>query len=289
MRTSSLAIACLGAGCSAALPPPQPPHFHGTVAVSGGALGSWQLTPSVGTPVDHGDVEALDLTDPTTPGHVLRLTRSPAEPEQRPRGIQEMVASRGVELRLATTTTPASEVVLDREHCARLDAIFRFTHGHAFGSARFDCDLGASGRATGDVEFAAGSVMLRRDMTGHLEASDATFAGVQLHPDEAETDPRGVMFWDRRHPRVVFELEQQTGDPSVLGAGSNATLRVISTAASVKSFDLAPSACRALKLDRIEDGYVRIGTHQHTSWSGTIELDCTTPSGGRLTGSLELL
>ncbi len=255
------------------------------VAVNGGTLGSWQLTPSLGTPVDD---DALDLTDPATPDHVLRLIRSPAEPEQRPRGIQEIVASRGVELRLATKSTPPSEVVLDRAHCARLDAIFRLTHGHAFGSARFDCNLGASGHATGNIEFAAGSVAMKSDLTGHLEASDATLAGVQFRPDEAETDPRGVMFWDRRHPRVVFELEQAAQDRSVLGAGSNATLRVVSTAASVKSFELAPSACRVLKLDRTEEGFVRVGTRQHTFWGGAISLDCTTPTGGRLTGSLEL-
>ena len=287
MRLATAALALIP-GCYAALPPPTPPRIEGVVSLSGGALGTWRIEPSVGNPVDRNDVDALDLVDPRAPDHVLRLVRIPAEPEERPRGIQERVMSREIEVRLATTGDKPAEVVLDREKCRRLDAISRFVHGHAFGSARFDCDLGESGHATGDVEFAAGPTPAMKSITGHLEATDTTLAGVRFEPDEAETDPRGVVFWDHRRPRVVFALEQLPADPSVLGAGSNAKLRVISTATHVASFDLEPSSCRVLELARVQSGYIRIGTHQHTSWSGAIALDCTTPGGGRLTGNLEL-
>jgi hypothetical protein len=270
------------AGCYPALPPPQPPRIHGAIESSGGTLGTWQISPSIGQPVD--GVDALDLVDPHAPEHVLRLVRTAAEPEARPRGIQEHVASRDVELRLATKG--AAEVVLARD-CRSLDAIFRTAAGQAFGSARFDCTLGAAGRLRGDVEFAAGSYGGPRSVHGHVEASDGTLGGGRFEPDEGETDPRGIVVWDHRKPRVVFEIEQVAVDPSILGVGSNGTLRVTSTVAGVPSFAIARDACRVLRMDRASTGYVRVGTNQHTTWSGSVELDCATPSGGRLTGHLE--
>jgi hypothetical protein len=258
-----IALALALVGCTAALPPPVPPRFAGTFEASGGTLGNWQLTPRLGTPIRD---TALLLIDPSAPDRALRFTPAEAPPEPKPRGIEEYVASRGVELRIA-------EFVLDREHCTKLDAIFRIARGHAFGSARFDCNLGAPGRVSGDVEFAAGGVA--PNLSGHLEASDSTLEGVAFRPDEAETDPQGVVFWDHRHPRIVFEL-----DPDVL--------RVISTAERVASFDIPRSACGVLELERTQTGFVRVGAHQHTTWAGTIAIDCATPHGGRLTASLEL-
>jgi hypothetical protein len=260
-----IALVVLSGGCYAALPPPSPPQFHGEVVVSGGTLGTLQIVPRVGMPVDD---DKLDLVDPREPTHALRMVRATAPSEPKPRGIVEDVTSRGVELRFA-------DVVLDHTRCSKLDAIFRFAHGHAFGSARFDCNLGAPGRITGDVEFAAGAISAIRSMSGRLATSDSTLEGVTFAPDEAETDPDGVVFWDHHHPRVVFELGAQS-------------LRVISTAEHVASFELARDACHTLDLNRHESGFVRVGTHQHTTWSGTIAIDCTMPRGGRLTASLEL-
>jgi len=257
-----IALAFALVGCTAALPPPTPPRFAGTFEASGGTLGSWELTPRLGNPIQ----DALLLVDPTAPERALRFTPVEAPAEPKPRGIDEYVASRAVELRIA-------DVVLDREHCPKLDAIFRITRGHAFGSARFDCNLGAPGRVTGDVEFAAGGIA--PNLAGHLEASDSTLEDVAFQPDEAETDAHGVVFWDHHHPRIMFEL-----DPDVL--------RVTSTAEHVASFDIPRTACSQLELKRRQTGFVRVGSHQHTTWAGTIAIDCATPHGGRLTASLEL-
>jgi hypothetical protein len=275
------------AGCYAALPPPVPPAIRGVVDASGGALGTWRISPTLGKPIETSGVEGLDLVDPSSPGHIVRLVRTTADSGLLPRGITEVMASRGVEVRLASSDSK-TEVVLDPSSCTTLEAIFRFAYGHAFGSARFDCDLGAAGHARGDVEFAAGSTSGMKTTSGHIEASDTTLAGVRFEPDEAEVDRRGVVFWDHRHPRVVFELDRLPPDPSVLGAGSNATLRVISTSARVASFEVAPSSCGVLRYGAEESGYVRVGTRQHTMWSGNVEIDCTTPTGGRLTAKLEV-
>jgi hypothetical protein len=96
------------------------------------------------------------------------------------------------------------------------------------------------------------------------------------------------VFWDRRYPRVVFEVDQAPTDASILGTGINATLRVKSTAAAIHSFELSPQACRVLRFDRKEAGFVRVGRHQHTLWTGTLNVDCETPDGGRLVASLGL-
>src|SRR5450755_4257397 len=103
MLTRYLAVVLLG-GCHAALPPPSPPQFHGEVVVSGGTLGRLQIVPRVGMPVDD---DKLDLLDPSAPAHALRMVRATAPSEPKPRGIEEDLTSRSVELRFA-------DVVLDR-------------------------------------------------------------------------------------------------------------------------------------------------------------------------------
>ena len=271
------------ASCYAALPPPVPPHIHGAIHASGGTLGTWDLAIARVVPVETAGVDAVDLLDPATPGPVVRLVRVAAEPDEKPRGIVEMVASREVEVRVANGST---EVVLAPDRCTRLDAILRVAGGEAFGTARFDCDAGEAGHVTGDVEIAAGSYR-GASVSGHLEASDATLARTRFEPDQGELDPHGVLFWDHRYPRVVFELDATAPDASVLGSGTDAVMRVRSTAASVPSL-LFVEHCTALKLARHETGYVRVGTHQHTSWAGSIDVDCETPGGGRLTGNVEV-
>src|SRR6184192_3018114 len=87
------------AGCYAALPPPRPPHIHGTVSATGGSLGTWQMTVSVAKPVD-GDLDAIDVTDPAAPGRIVRIVRAAAQPDEA-KGIVEHVASRGIEIRIA--------------------------------------------------------------------------------------------------------------------------------------------------------------------------------------------
>jgi hypothetical protein len=178
--------------------------------------------------------------------------------------------------------------VLARKDCATLDAIMRATRGEAFGSARFDCTFPDGGHLQGDFELAGGSYGGPRTIKGHLEASGATLAHVRFEPDQGQLDPRGVVFWDRRYPRVVFEVDQAPTDASILGSGINATLRVTSTAAAIRSFEVSPRACRTLRLDRKEAGFVRVGRQQHTLWTGSLDVDCDTPDGGRLVASLGL-
>jgi hypothetical protein len=96
------------------------------------------------------------------------------------------------------------------------------------------------------------------------------------------------MLWDHRYPRVVFEIATRDTDTRVLGTTSNAALSVTSTAGSVGSFAVEPERCLVLRLDRHDTGFVRIGRDQHTTWAGTVDVDCETPGGGRLTGKLVL-
>ncbi len=270
-------------GCYAALPPPGEPHIGGTVASYGGRLGWWTMSTVEARPLVDG-LDGIDLVDPAAPDHVLRVVRAPATQEDHGRYV-EHVASRGVELRIASGGT---EVVLTPDKCQRLDAIARAAHGVAFGSARFDCDLGDAGHVAGDVEFSAGGYAKVTGFSGHLEASDDALAHVRFEPDQGEIDPRGALLWDHRYPRVVFQIDTRDADPSVLGAASNAALTVTSTAGAVGSFAVEPARCRVLKMDRRDTGFVRIGRDQHTTWGGTIDVDCDTPHGGRLTGKLVL-
>nr|HEX4314786.1 hypothetical protein [Kofleriaceae bacterium] len=292
MRAALVAIAVTAVtGCYAALPMPAAPAIHGTVTLSGGTLGSWRLSLTKATPAD-GDLDAIDLVDPTARPVTIRVVRLPAttlpgDVTTTPRGsYTERAAPRDVEIHIASGDT---EVTLTPERCTRLDAIMRASQGVAFASARFDCDLGAAGRVTGDLEANAGGSMQHvSSFAGHLEASDGSLAHTRFAPDSGETDNRGVFVWDHRYPRVVFELVEQATDTSIRGAESNALLRVHSTASSVASFDVAPDGCRVLRLDRASTGYVRIGTRQHTSWAGTATLDCDAPGGGRIVGELTL-
>ncbi|HTR52017.1 MAG TPA: hypothetical protein VMJ10_14990 [Kofleriaceae bacterium] len=297
MRAAILAALSF-AGCYAALPYPPAPRVAGTVSASGGTLGGWQMTPTQIKPVEH--LDALDLVDSRAPGYVLRFVLPPSKSVAPPADesddgdgpVKERLAPRHVELRLAAVAPsgggPPTEVVLERDHCRVLDAILQAAHDVAFGSARFDCDLGAQGHVSGDVEFAGGGYRAMGRIRGHLEATDTTLAGVRFQIDEGETDPRGVLAWDHRRPRVLFEFDAQPADASILGAASNARLRVTSTAGPVTSFELGPPQCRVFRLDRRDTGYVRVGSDQHTLWAGSIDLDCATPSGGRLTGHLEV-
>jgi len=47
---------------------PKPPRIHGAIEASGGTLGTWQISPAIGWPVD--GVDALDLVDPRAPEQV---------------------------------------------------------------------------------------------------------------------------------------------------------------------------------------------------------------------------
>jgi hypothetical protein len=275
--------ALLVTGCYAALPPPSPPHIAGTVTASDGTLGTWSFSPTEARPIP-GDLDGIDLVDPSTPGRVLRVVRPPRESRDHGRYV-EHVAPRSVEVRLASRS---NEVALAPDKCTRLDAITRASHGVAFGSVRFDCNLGDAGHVTGDVEFAAGGYIPISRYTGYLEATDATLGHVRFEPDQGEADPRGVVLWDHRYPRVVFEIDAGDPDPSVLGEASNASLKVKSTATSVTSVDIEPSRCHILRLEREGTGYVRVGLDQRTLYSGTIEVDCETPGGGKLVGKLSL-
>ncbi len=211
LKRAAMAV-LLVSGCYAALPPPTPPHIGGTVTASGGTLGTWSFTPTQVTGA-LGDIDGIDLVDPAAPGRVLRVIRETTKPEDHGKFVVH-VAPRGVELRLASGAT---EVVLTPESCTRLDAIARASHGVAFGSVRFDCDLGDAGRVTGDVEFAAGGYVPVSRYAGFLEATDAALGHVKFEPDEGEADPRGIVFWDHRYPRVVFQIDEGDVDASVLG------------------------------------------------------------------------
>jgi hypothetical protein len=173
----------------------------------------------------------------------VRIVVPASEPQQPPRGIEETVAPREVELHIARTASGAgdgSEVVLAHDHCATLDAILRATHGEVFGSARFDCELADGGHVRGDFELVGGSYEGPHTITGHVEASGDALAHVAFAPDQGQLDPRGAVFWDRRYPRVVFEVDQAPADD---------------------------------------------GRRQHTLWSGSLDVDCDTPDGGRLVAS----
>jgi hypothetical protein len=231
----AIVIVC---GCHAALPPPQAARYGGSFEVDG-----TRFTPTEARPEEI----TLALIDPRMPDRPLRFTPVLAEPVANQRGIVEQMITREVKVAFG-------DVVLDRTKCTRLDAIERVTHGHAFGSARFDCQLPE--HVVGSVEFAGGAISGIAQLAGSLQLDAIAFV-----PDEIETDPDGVMFWDHHHPRVVFSLDHDV-------------LHVTSTSERVASFEVPKSECRTLEVRRHDTGFVRIGTNQHTSWAGTIAIDC---------------
>jgi hypothetical protein len=278
----------LGSGCYAALPPPGPPHVTGFVEAKGGALGDWRVAAAKVAPVD--GMIAVDITDPATRGPVLRIT-SVDPPPAPAAGIVEHVMRRAIELRVANVAgaNGKQEALLSTDHCKALDAILRARGDGAGGSARFDCDLGDLGHVAGDVEFSAVGYGGPSSTTGTLKASAGTVAGqaTAFVPNRCDSDKTGVMFWDILHPRVLVEVEQGPKDSSITGGSSNATMRVTSTAPGGTSFELAPDRCRTLTLSHDSTGYIRVGNDQTSFYSGNLDVDCTTPDGGRLAGSLK--
>jgi hypothetical protein len=300
MRGIVVGIALIG-GCKGALPPPAPPHIAGRVEAHGGTLGDWRIATTRAKPIgarERSDRESvidgaigLDLVDPAAPEHVVRIVSVAPPSHANGKGIVEYVAHRDVEVRIANLGGDAKdEVLLTRASCSRLDAILRYSGGEAFGSARFECDLGARGVVSGDLELFAGGYRGSHEASGHVEASDGTLAGARFTPDRCDADPSGVVFWDVTRPRVIFDVEEVPAPPdtSILHAGAppNGRLRVTSTAEVASSFEVTPETCSVFRLDKGGSGFVRIGKNQHTTWSGTLELDCATPNGGRLTASL---
>ena len=281
-------VVAFGGGCYAALPPPGPPRVAGFVEAKGGSLGDWRLATLKVVPVD-GAI-AIDVTDPATPGPVLRIT-SIDPPPAPAAGVVEHVMRRTTELRVANVAAAKGkqEALLTPEHCKTLDAIFRVRGDGAAASARFDCDLGDLGHLAGDVEITALGYGGPSRSTGSIEASPGTVAGgaTSFVPNRCDADKTGVMFWDALHPRVLLRVEQGPKDTSITGGSSNATLLVTSTAPGGQSFELAPDRCRMLRLSNGATGYVRIGNDQTSFYSGVLDVDCTTPEGGRLAGSLK--
>jgi hypothetical protein len=277
-----------GSGCYAALPPPGPPHVTGFVEAKGGALGDWRLAAVKVAPVD--GMIAVDVTDPATPGPVLRIT-SVDPPPAPAAGIVEHVMRRTTELRIANVAAAKGkqEALLSQDNCKTLDVILRARGDGAGGSARFDCALGDLGHVTGDVEFAALGYGGPSHSSGSIQASAGTVAGeaTAFVPNRCDGDKTGVVFWDILHPRLQLQVEQGPKDSSITGGSSNATLLVTSTAPGGKSFELSPDRCRTLTLSHDSTGFIRVGNDQTSFYSGSVDIDCTTPEGGRLAGSLK--
>jgi hypothetical protein len=252
-----LVTSALGAACYPALPPSLSPHVEGFVEAKGGSLGDWRLVATHITPV-MGRI-AVDVTNPNAPGLVLRIMN--IDPPLTPAvGTAPRLARRKAELHVANLAgaNGKTEVLLSPERCSKLDSIFRARGDGVAGSARLDAADGALGSA----EFA---------------------------PNRCDADTAGVLFWDAVNPRVLFDFEREPSEGNTGGDVSNGTLYVTSTAPGGKSFDLSPRDCRVLRLANDSPASVVVGSDPTTLSVGTLDVDCTTPAGGRLSGRLRFV
>jgi hypothetical protein len=283
-----LVTSALGAACYPALPPSLSPHVEGFVEAKGGSLGDWRLVATHITPV-MGRI-AVDVTNPNAPGLVLRIMN--IDPPLTPAvGTAPRLARRKAELHVANLAgaNGKTEVLLSPERCSKLDSIFRARGDGVAGSARFDCDFADEGHLVGDVAFSLVGYADGDGLKGHLDAADGALGSAEFAPNRCDADTAGVLFWDAVNPRVLFDFEREPSEGNTGGDVSNGTLYVTSTAPGGKSFDLSPRDCRVLRLANDSPASVVVGSDPTTLSVGTLDVDCTTPAGGRLSGRLRFV
>ena len=289
-----LLSALLTSGClqMIGLSDPPDPVVTGAVEARGGSLGTWKLVARDATPAPN-DVRGIDITGDAVNGQPVIRVASVAPPPSPAGAVGSSPVWRETQLRVATHAARghSNEVLLTADHCARLDSIFlmhKLKNG-VLGSARFDCSFPTAGHLEGDLEFSAGVYggEAATQVTGRVDDTDNWIGAASFRPNRCAADGLGVLLWDARRPRILFDVRHEAQDTSITGRASNASLRVTSTEPAGKSFNLASEACRVLRLEIHETGYIKVGDRKTSDYAGSLEIECTSPGAGNLTGHLD--
>jgi hypothetical protein len=165
----------------------------------------------------------------------------------------------------------------------------RVRAAEATGGVRFDCKTD-SGHYAGAAAFSCNgwSFAPTDALTGVIESTSEELGTWAFHPNRCSGGGHSVELWDSRDSRVSLVARDEGTDGRILSGGKRARL----VATFVDAVGGAPvtfetSQCRVLDFATHQSGRVRVNSSEWNNfYSGDLRVDCPTPSGGRLVGSV---
>jgi hypothetical protein len=202
-------------------------------------------------------------------------------------------SAREPEVRIADMGAPGGvrEELLTPEHCSVLDAFVRFRGPEGTGSARFDCEA-AGGRLAGAVSFSCGATFEPNDkLKGQIRARAPEIGSWTFSANRCNADSSSVDLWDTRDPHILVSFERAGVDTSIASGGERSRMTVhyidlSATGSAVGPLKLDSTQCYELRFNIHESGFVRINHKGSFFYRGEVTVDCPTPRGGRIAGTI---